>query len=62
MLGSGSMNLTYRELLGFLNKLTDEQLDCNVSIYIRSSDEWVPCVGFDEDVLDKNHPFMEIEG
>ena len=57
------MNLTYRQLLEWLKKFNDEQLDSNVSVHIKDADEWYPveATAFTEedDVLDKGHPYLE---
>lgn len=54
---------TYRQLKEALNKMTDEQLDCNLSLH--DEDEYYPVeVSVKEseadDVLDRGHPFLEV--
>lgn len=55
---------TYRALLKFLQELTEEQLDMNVSIYDQQSDEYYPAKDVDitveSDVLDEGHPVIVI--
>lgn len=36
------MNTTYKELLTALQELTPEQLNMNVSVYVRGVDEFYP--------------------
>lgn len=54
--------MKYRELLGFLNELSDEQLDMDVSVYIEDQDEFYPMtkVGItnETNVLDEGHPYL----
>ena len=57
--------MTYAELLEALNKLNPEQLNQTATVYNGSVDEYYPVngcsvVAFD-DVLDKDHFFIEIE-
>lgn len=62
------MTLTYRELKAELDKLTDEQLNMNVTVYVTGVDEYYPLVGdypfptsTDEcQVLDAGHPYLVI--
>ena len=56
---------TYRELLNAMKILTPEQLDMNVTVYIRGVDEFYPIQSFGvtpgnlpADVLDPNHPYL----
>ena len=57
-------SLTYRGLLGHLQVMDEEQLNSIVTIYSKDIDEYFPVqdINFVEetDVLDKNHPFLEI--
>jgi hypothetical protein len=57
------MNRTYRQLLEWLKKFNDDQLDSNVSVHLKDMDEWFPieATAFTEedDVLDKGHPYLE---
>lgn len=54
--------ITYRELKEKLEKLTEEQLDMNVSFYDKMNDEYYSGGAFfitdEDDVLDKNHPVI----
>ena len=56
--------LTYRKLAEFLAKLTDEQLDCHVSVYQGEYDEYFPADDVDvsegSDVLDDGHPYITL--
>jgi len=56
--------MTYRELQEQLGRLTDEQLDCDVTVYFTESDEFLPATGCDsmvhDDVLDENHPYLTV--
>lgn len=57
--------LTYRELRNRINQMTEEQLDCDVTIVDSGSDEFytvdvVSCEDTDG-VLDHNHPYLIIE-
>ena len=52
-------NLTYRELLSMINKLTPEQLNMTATVYDGVNDEFLPINAIetpDTDVLDNNHP------
>jgi hypothetical protein len=56
---------TYRKLKETLDKMTDEQLDCNLSIHDEISDEYYPVEvevkeSEADDVLDRGHPFLEV--
>ena len=56
------MNLTYKKLFDFIYKMTPEQLNMNVSVYVNDMDEYLPLqhvtfVDYD-DVLDKGHPLL----
>lgn len=55
--------MTYRELMNTIKELNDEQLDCDVSIFNVSIEEYFPATGFGltdgvADVLDPYHPFI----
>lgn len=64
------MNLTYRDLRDYINTLTEQELDLNVSVYSGDVDECFPVFGTsrntDEemgeklDTLDPNHPMLLI--
>lgn len=56
------MSMTYRELQEAITKMTDEQKDCNVTVYDEGWDEYLPVVDyrFDCDVLDDKNPFLVI--
>jgi len=58
-------NMTYLDLLQALNNLTDEQLNCMVTVELGITDE---CYGADlricdseHGVLDENHPVIYAE-
>lgn len=56
--------MTYRELRDKLDELTDEQLDCDVTVH-DLDDEYFPISSLEtydtEGVLDDNHPFLEVQ-
>lgn len=66
------MITTFGELLNKLRNLSEEQLNCNISIYEENSDEFFSAIeiqldflinnenGISTDVLDVNHPFFSI--
>ena len=64
------MNMTYQELRDYLDTLTPEELNLNVSIYCGEVDEVWPVMGTsrntDQDmgeeisILDHNHPMLLI--
>lgn len=56
---------TYRKLKETLDKMTDEQLDSNLTIHDELSDEYYPIEikikeSETDDVLDAGHPFLEV--
>lgn len=56
---------TYRELLTELLLLSDAQLDCNITLFKRKSEEYYPIEILlheeeETDVLDKGHPFFQV--
>lgn len=63
-------NLTYRDLRDYLNTLTPEELDLNVSVYAEDVDNVWPVLravpnsdqelGEELDTLDPNHPVLLI--
>ena len=61
------MKITYRKLKEQLEKLSEEQLDADVSIYDGSADEFYEAEGIleitpegEDDVLDAGHPYIVI--
>lgn len=59
--------MTYHELAQALSKLTPEQLNQDVTVYIREQDEFCPlvkdypvCESEVSDVLDKGHKYLVI--
>ena len=56
--------MTYAELLEHLKTLDREQLNQNVTIYVESIGEFYPVqkltINLYSDVLDVNHPFLEV--
>jgi len=56
------MNMTYRELQAAIDKLDDEQKDCNVTVYVEGIDEFYPIKDMtiisETGVLDAGHPVM----
>lgn len=61
-----SFNYTYRELLNSLLKLSEEQLDCDITSYNEETDEYhaaqltMIITNDDVDILDKDHPVISI--
>ena len=57
--------MTYRELIEQLEKLTDEQLDCTVTVDSLDRRECYPAglaiTGNDHDSLDEDHPILTID-
>lgn len=58
------MRITYKTLLNLLNRMSDEQLDCDVTIYDDVADEYLPgemlICGHQHDVLDDGHPYLRV--
>ena len=58
--------LTYEELKAHIEVMDEEQLKQNVTVHDKYSDEYEPVRSLEfapeTDVLDKNHPFLEIDG
>lgn len=60
--------MTWNELIEKLNKMTPEQRNTDVTVYVSSEDEFYPLASTDkplytaedDDVLDKGHPFLII--
>ena len=56
------MNLTYRQLQEEISKMTEEQKDCNVSVYVAGFDEFCPVdevsYSVEDDVLNEGHPII----
>ena len=57
--------MTYRELAQQILELKGEWLDADVSIYVKSMDEFFEAHPTilrtpEDDVLDKNHPYLEV--
>ncbi len=54
--------MTYRELRNDFANLTEEQLDCDVTIYVSQIDEYYPVLGgfsaTEDGVLDQGHPYL----
>ena len=57
--------MTYRQLKAHLEVMDDEQLDSDVTIRLMPEDEYYGYtdIGFSpaNDVLDKNHPFINVD-
>jgi hypothetical protein len=55
---------TYAQLAELISKMTNEQKQMNVTVYLQGPDEFVPVqmvnVTTDTDVLDENHPYLVI--
>lgn len=67
--------MTYRELLIELENMSNEQLNCDVTVYVNEIDEFMPlssnpwCFGGQQiafaqahlhDVIDPDHPFLVV--
>jgi hypothetical protein len=56
--------MTYEELAEAISKMSPEQRQSNVTVYVASSDEYYPVNKVDfspeDDVLDQNHPFLPV--
>lgn len=66
--------VTYRDLARFIANMTDEQKDCDVTIFASTDGEFFPLVDVDDndmfypmcesdddnDVLDVGHPYLTI--
>ena len=58
--------MTYRELRIALSDLTEEQLDCDVTVEAVLSEEFLPAskfriVGVESGVMDEDHPVICVE-
>ena len=57
--------MTYKELADHIAVMDEEQRNSDVTIYDGGEDEYYPVFGIDfspeDDVLDKNHPFLTVE-
>jgi len=60
----GDFEMTYRELIEQLEKLTEEQLECTVTVDSLERRECYPALlaitGNDHDSLDEDHPILTI--
>lgn len=59
------MNMTYAQLAEQIVKMTDDQKNCNVTVYVPGIDECFPIdavsfAGEETDVLDIGHPILNI--
>ena len=56
--------MSYRDLLNYLRKLSDEQLDMDVTIRDDTVEEYYPLVGIGtatrEDILEEHHPYLVV--
>ena len=55
--------MTWKELLAHIQKMNDEQLETDATVYDTESDEYYPVSGMgytgkEADVLDPNHPYL----
>lgn len=61
------MKLKYRNLLEMLQLMTDEELNCTVTVLAKGVDEFFPVepalfyADQTTDVLDQGHPYLMIE-
>mgnify|MGYP001565876629 FL=1 len=58
-------SITYRRLKEILNGMIDEELDCSVTIYDSSNDEWYDTdemlITVLDDVVNAGTPYLEIK-
>ena len=56
------MNMTYKQLLAYLQAMSQERLDDNITIRDTDSDEYIPVQAIEvadvPDVLDKGHVYL----
>jgi hypothetical protein len=58
--------MTWKELKEHIEKMTEEQRNTDVTVYVTGVDEYYPLHGHEidtsitDDVLDKGHPFLII--
>lgn len=58
--------MTFKQLAVEIGRLTEEQQNCDVTVFVRGVDEFYPVTdrllvsGPEEDVLDENHPYIEV--
>ncbi len=63
------MSITWRELREAINKLSEEQLNTDVTVYDGANDEYFPAgmsnkplsFASETDVLDCGHPYLEVD-
>jgi hypothetical protein len=57
--------ITYRELAEIIAKMSDEQKDSNVTVFLSGTDEYIGSTGVscitETDVLDKGHPVIDVD-
>jgi hypothetical protein len=57
--------MTYKELINALLVLTPEQQDCDLTVYLKDSDEFLPAefrvIEDGEGVIDDDHPVFVID-
>jgi hypothetical protein len=57
--------ITYRALRDWINMLDEDQLDNTVTVHLTQTDEFYEVLDTNftvgDDVLDDNHPYLEIE-
>ncbi len=61
---SWRIEVTYRELIEQLEKLTEEQLDCTVTVHHLHHEEYHGAdfdIVVESDVLDEDHPILTID-
>ncbi len=58
-------NLTWREIRDELNRLSEDRLDDNATVYLKGEDEWMPVMDMgiteEDDVLDKGHSYLSVD-
>lgn len=60
--------MTYKELAEYISNLTEEQINCDVTVYVSGTDEFYSLVGDypaleaeADDVLDQGHPYLAVD-
>lgn len=57
--------MTYKQLAEEIAKLSDEQKNMDVTVYLNEQDEYYPAevlgIAVDDGVLDENHPVLTVE-
>lgn len=57
--------MTYKQLSESISKMTEEQQNCDVTVFVRGVDEFYPTshelfINKESDVLDEGHPYLQV--